>query len=161
MVTFYLGVLVAIGFERMMELRQSARNSARALARGGVEVGQGHLGFMKLLHTAFLFGCGAEVLLLGRPWVPGLGWTMLGATVLAQALRYWAIATLGDRWNVRVIVEPSREAVARGPYRWMRHPNYLAVIVEGIAIPCMHSAWIVAVAFSVINLVLLLILQLL
>jgi methyltransferase len=88
---------------------------------------------------------------LERPFVAVLGYPMLALVVGAQALRYWAIATLGRRWNVRVIVVPDEPAVVRGPYAYIRHPNYLAVIIEGVAIPLVHTAWITAIAFTVLN----------
>jgi methyltransferase len=71
--------------------------------------------------------------------------------VLAQALRWWCITVLGPRWNTRVIVVPGLPLVERGPYRWLRHPNYVAVVLEGVALPLVHSAWITAVAFTVVN----------
>jgi len=150
-VTPYLLLLLAIGAERLVELRISARNAAWAFARGGIELGQTHFRAMKVLHTGFLVACAAEVLLLGRPFVPALGIPMLVLVLAAQALRYWAIASLGPRWNVRVIVVPGAAVVAAGPYRWLRHPNYVAVAVEGFALPLVHCAWWTALAFSVAN----------
>ena len=76
---------------------------------------------------------------------------MLAVVVLAQALRWWCIATLGPRWNTRIIVVPGLPLVEGGPYRWLRHPNYVAVVAEGIALPLVHSAWITAVVFTVVN----------
>jgi methyltransferase len=147
----YLALLALLGLERLVELRISRRHARWALARGGVEVGQRHFRVMKLLHGAFLAACAAEVVLLARPFVPALGWPMLGLALAAQALRYWAIASLGRRWNVRVIVVPGAPAVTRGPYRWLRHPNYLAVALEGVAVPLVHSAWWTALGFSLAN----------
>jgi methyltransferase len=150
-VTPYLLLLAAVGAERLVELRISRRNAASAFAEGGIEVGQAHFRVMKLLHLAFLFACAAEVVLLRRPFVPALGWPMLGLVLAAQALRYSAIAALGRRWNVRVIVVPGAPAVVRGPYRWLRHPNYAAVAIEGFALPLVHGAWLTALVFSVAN----------
>jgi len=149
--TAYLLLLGALGAERLFELRLSARHAAWALARGGVEEGRRHFAFMKGLHTAFLFACAAEVVLLRRPFVPALGWPMLALALAAQALRYWAVRSLGPHWNVRVIVVPGAAAVTRGPYRFLRHPNYLAVVIEGFAVPLIHGAWCTAVAFSLVN----------
>ena len=104
-----------------------------------------------LLHTALLVGCVVEVL-GGRPAVPAwLGWPMLALVVAAQALRWWCIRTLGPQWNTRVVVVPGLPLVDRGPYRWLRHPNYVAVVVEGVALPLVHTAWITAVVFTVLN----------
>ena len=148
---WYSVLLVALGLERLLELRISRRNQAWALAQGGVEYGAGLFRWMKLLHTAFMLGCGAEAWLLDRPFRPVLGWAMLGVALAAQALRYWTIATLGKRWNVRVIVVPGLPVVTGGPFRFLRHPNYLAVIAEGIALPLIHGAVWVAVGFSLLN----------
>jgi methyltransferase len=147
-VGWYLALLALLGLERVGELIISRRNAADALGRGGLEVGQRHFQVMKVLHTAFLFGCAAEVVLLHRPFIPALGWPMLALAALAQALRYWAVLTLGRRWNVRVLVVPGDPAVTAGPYRYLRHPNYLAVVLEGIAVPLVHTAWITALAFT-------------
>ncbi len=152
---WYLALLAVVGLERVGELVISRRNAAAALARGAVEVGTRHFRVMKALHTAFLVACAAEVVLLGRPFVPLLGVPMLVVAAAAQALRYWAVLTLGSRWNVRVLVVPGDTAVTGGPYRHLRHPNYLAVILEGFALPLIHGAWITALAFTVANGVLL------
>ena len=74
---------------------------------------------------------------------------MLVLVVTSQALRWWCIATLGPRWNTRVIVVPGLAAVSTGPYRWFRHPNYVAVVVEGLALPLVHAAWVTALVFTV------------
>lgn len=151
----YLGLMALLGIERIVELTISRRNAAWAFNRGGVETGRGHFGFMKVLHTGFLFACCVEVLVLGRPFIPFLGYPMLAVALAAQALRYWAIHSLGPYWNVRVIVVPGETARASGPYRYLRHPNYLAVILEGIAVPLIHGAWITAIVFTVLNALLL------
>lgn len=147
----YLLLLVLLSLERVVELIISNRNAQWSFARGGVEYGQMHFRWMRLLHIGFLLGCAGEVLLFARPFVPVLGFSMLAVALAAQALRYWAIATLGHYWNVRIIVLPDTPAIGRGPYQYIRHPNYLAVIAEGIAIPLIHSAWITAAIFTVLN----------
>lgn len=155
MVSAYLSLIVLLAILRLFELALSRRNAAWVFEQGGIEVGQGHFRVMKALHAAFLIGCVVEVWLLRRPFEPVLGFTMLGLLVLTQGLRYWAIFSLGKLWNVRVIVIPGSEPVSRGPYRFLRHPNYLAVVLEGIAIPLIHGAWITAVVFTVANALLL------
>lgn len=144
-----LVVLAAAG--RLVELRIAARNLQRLLARGGVEVAPGHYRWMVLLHTAFLIACPLEVWLLGRPFVPLLAAVMLLLVVLATALRYWVIRTLDGRWTTRVVVLPGTPPVVGGPYRWLRHPNYLAVCTEIASLPLVHTAWLTAVVFSVLN----------
>jgi methyltransferase len=106
---------------------------------------------MVVLHTAFLVGCLAEVILLDRPFLPALGWSMLAIVVAAQVLRWWCITTLGPRWNTRVVVIPGAPRVNGGPYRLFSHPNYVAVVAEGIALPLVHTAWITALVFTVLN----------
>jgi len=151
----YSAFIAAVAAERLVELRISRRNAAWAFERGGVEYGRRHYAWMKLLHTGFLAACVAEVWLAGRPFDARLGVPMLALALGSQALRYWAIHSLGRHWNVRVIVVPGDPAVRRGPYRFLRHPNYLAVVLEGIALPLVHGAWITAVAFTVLNAILL------
>jgi methyltransferase len=144
----FLALLVA---ERMFELRLSARHASRAFERGGVELGKDHFAVMKALHTAFFAGCVLEVWLLQRPFLPALGLPMLGLALAAQALRWWAVVSLGPAWNVRVIVVPGDRLVTRGPYRFLRHPNYAAVVLEGVAVPLIHTAWLTALLFSLAN----------
>lgn len=145
-------VLVAlVGLERVAELVVSVRNAAWSRERGGVEHGLGHFPFMVVLHTGLLVGALVEAW-VRRPDVPPiLAWSMLALVVASQVLRWWCIATLGRRWNTRVIVVPGLPPVASGPYRWLRHPNYVAVVVEGVALPLVHAAWVTAVVFTVLN----------
>lgn len=149
--TWYILLVAAVAGERLVELVVARRNLSWSRAQGGVEVGFGHYPFMVVLHTALLVGCVAEVWLLDRPFLPWLGWTMLAVLVAAQALRWWCIATLGPRWNTRVIVIPGAPRIKDGPYRLFSHPNYVAVVAEGIALPLVHSAWITACVFTVLN----------
>ena len=148
----WYGVLVlATGAERIAELIVSTRNAKWSFARGGVEFGRGHYPAMVALHTGLLLACLAEVWIGGRPFIPWLGWPMLVLVLASQALRWWCIATLGPRWNTRVIVVRDLPLVTGGPYRWFTHPNYVAVVVEGFALPLVHTAWITAVAFTALN----------
>lgn len=150
------GVLVVlVGFERVAELVVSLRNAKWSFAQGAVESGQGHYPFMVVLHTGLLAGCLVEAIVADRPFIPALGWIMLAVVLASQGLRWWCIATLGRQWNTRVIVVPGLQLVAKGPYQWMRHPNYVAVVAEGIALPLVHTSWITAVVFTVLNIPLL------
>jgi methyltransferase len=150
-VKLYLAFLALLALERLGELALSRRNAARAFARGGVEVGQRHFRVMSIFHTAFLIACAVEPVAFARPFPGALGVACLGGAVAAQALRYWAIASLGDRWNVRVIVVPGDPPVTRGPYRFLRHPNYLAVVAEIALVPLIHGAYLTAILFSLGN----------
>jgi methyltransferase len=144
-----------VGLERVAELVVSVRNAAWSRERGGVETGLGHYPFMVVLHAGLLVGALVEAW-VRRPDVPAwLAWSMTLVVLASQALRWWCIATLGRRWNTRVIVVPGLAPVSGGPYRWLRHPNYVAVVVEGVALPLVHAAWITAVVFSVLNALLL------
>ncbi|HET9631025.1 MAG TPA: isoprenylcysteine carboxylmethyltransferase family protein [Terrabacter sp.] len=147
----FTALVLLVGLERLAELVVSKRHAAWALARGGVERGQSHYPAMVALHTGLLVGAVAEVWLAGRPFVPALGWTMLALVVLSQGLRWWCIATLGSQWNTRVVVVPGLPLVRRGPYRLVPHPNYVAVVVEGLALPLVHSAWVTAVVFTILD----------
>ncbi|MGK3995627.1 isoprenylcysteine carboxyl methyltransferase family protein [Sorangium sp. So ce1024] len=147
----YLAFLGAVSIERLAELVLSRRNARRAFARGGVEVGQRHFRVMALMHSAFLAACALEVVLFDRPFPGLLGAAALVVALLAQGLRTWVIATLGEQWNVRIIVVPGAAPVSGGPYRYLRHPNYAAVIIEMAAIPLIHGAWLTALVFSVLN----------
>ena len=148
-------LVVLVALERLAELVVSKRNAAWSLAHGGRETGRGHYPWMVLLHTGLLVGALVEAWTV-RPDVPaGLAWSMLLLVLASQGLRWWCIATLGRAWNTRVIVVPGAELVRRGPYRYLPHPNYVAVVVEGFALPLVHAAWITAVVFTVLNAVLL------
>lgn len=148
---WYVLLIAVVACERLAELVIARRNLAWSLERGGVEVGAGHYPVMVVLHTAFLVGCLAEVILLDRPFLPALGWSMLAIVVAAQVLRWWCITSLGPRWNTRVVVIPGAPRVNGGPYRLFSHPNYVAVVAEGIALPLVHTAWITALVFTVLN----------
>ncbi|MEV7118809.1 isoprenylcysteine carboxyl methyltransferase family protein [Kitasatospora griseola] len=147
----YTVLIALVAVERLAELLVARRNAAWSLARGGVEYGRGHYPPMVALHTGLLMGCLLEVRWAERPFLPGLGWPMLVLALAAQGLRWWCIGVLGPRWNTRVIVVPGLPLVAGGPYRWLRHPNYLAVAVEGFALPLVHTAWVTALGFTVLN----------
>ncbi len=150
MIAYTLFVL-AVGAERLVELAVSKRNLAWAFRHGGREYGRGHYPAMVLLHFGLLVGCVVEVWAFDRPFLPVLGWIMVATVLATQALRWWCISTLGRRWNTLIVVIPGLPLVDRGPYRWLRHPNYVAVVIEGIALPMVHTAWITAITFTVLN----------
>lgn len=148
---WYVLLVALVGLERLAELVVARRNLAWSRERGGVEVGCAHYPVMVVLHTGLLVGCLAEVLILHRPFIPALGWPMLAVVIAAQLLRWWCISTLGRQWNTRVVVIPGAQRVTDGPYRLIPHPNYVAVVAEGIALPLVHSAWITALVFTAAN----------
>ncbi len=151
----YSVIVGIVVLERLFELVLARRNVHHQLDRGGIEYGAGHYPVMVLLHSALLLGCLTETWFLDRPFIPGLAFPMIGVLILSQALRYWVVVTLGRRWTIRVIVVPGDVRVRTGPYRFLPHPNYLAVVAEGIALPLIHSNWITAIVFSVANALLL------
>lgn len=146
---WYVLLIAAVAAERVAELIVSQRNRAWSLERGAVEVGARHYPLMVALHTALLAGCLLEAPY--RPFLPWLGWPMLVLALAAQALRWWCITTLGPQWNTRVLVVPGAHRIRGGPYRWLSHPNYVAVVVEGVALPLVHTAWLTALGFTVLN----------
>jgi methyltransferase len=149
--TLYTILVGLVAIERLAELVVAKRNLAWSLGRGGRETGFGHYPFMVVLHTGLLAGCLGEVWFADRPFVPALGWPMLVLVLASQALRWWCIRTLGPQWNTRIIVVPGLRRVTGGPYRLLSHPNYVAVVVEGFALPLVHTAWITALVFTVLN----------
>ena len=150
--------ILLTGGERVGELVISRRNAARAFARGGVESGRGHFPAMVALHTGLLVGSLAEVWIFARPFIDVIGWPAFAIAMLCQVGRIWIIRSLGHQWNTRIIVVPGMALSRRGPYRWSKltHPNYVLVVVEGAAIPLVHTAFITAAVFAVLNAILLL-----
>ncbi|MEU3404472.1 isoprenylcysteine carboxyl methyltransferase family protein [Streptomyces sp. NPDC006670] len=150
---WYFLLLAVVAAERLAELATARRNAGWSLARGGREYGRGHYPAMVALHVGLLAGCAAEA--AHRPFLPALGWPALAVVAVAQGLRWWCVLSLGPRWNTRVIVVPGLPLVAAGPYRLLRHPNYAAVVLEGLALPLVHTAWVTALAFTLLNALLL------
>jgi methyltransferase len=153
--TAFTVVVALVAVERLVELVVSTRNARWSLEQGGRELGAGHYPVMVVLHVALLVGALVEAY-ARRPSVPSLmAWSMVVLVVASQALRWWCIRTLGRQWSTRVIVVPGFSAVDRGPYRFLAHPNYVAVVVEGFALPLVHAAWVTALVFTVANAMLL------
>ncbi len=150
----YLALLGLVAGERGAELSVSKRNARRLLARGGKETGQRLYKVMVAFHAVFL-----PVLALGaiayREPPPAWAWLAVLGAIGAQGLRWWAVKTLGDRWSTRVIVVPRERPVTGGPYRFLRHPNYLAVIVEMACLPLAWGMWRLALIFTVGNAIIL------
>ena len=145
----YLLFLTLLALERLGELVLSRRNARRAFARGAVEVGRREYRVMAIFHMAFLAVCFAQIWISPPMHASALAVIALIGALLAQALRYWAISTLGERWNTRVIVLPSAPAVVGGPYRWIRHPNYVAVCLEMPCVPLALGGSVIAVVIAV------------
>ena len=147
----YLVVGVAlVAIQRLLELSYSRRNERRLRARGAVERGSGHYPVIVAIHALWLLSTLVEGLLRGPE--PPVWWPLpLAAFLLVQPLRYWAIFSLGENWNTRVLVVPGGKLVRSGPYRYFPHPNYIVVAVEVLTFPLIFGAWITAVVFSLLN----------
>jgi methyltransferase len=149
--TAYLLLLALFAAERVFELFISRRHARWAFAQGAIEVGRNHYRVMVLIHTLFLVSCAAESIFVAHAIWPVIAALALLSAFLAQFLRYAAAVTLGERWNTRIIVMPGAAPVTRGLYRWIRHPNYVAVAIEIVALPMIRGCWITAVVFTIAN----------
>jgi methyltransferase len=141
----YLSLLVLVGIGRLAELGISRRNQRQLEKQGVRKIPEPHFRWMVLLHGGVLVCAGAEVLLLHRPLIFALAIPMAVLFVLANLLRWWVIRTLAGHWNVEVMESSRVGVVSSGPYRWVRHPNYVAVVVEIFSLPMIHTAWITAI----------------
>ncbi|HET6436532.1 MAG TPA: isoprenylcysteine carboxylmethyltransferase family protein [Anaeromyxobacter sp.] len=145
------GLLAAVSAERLVELWVSRRHGRILRARGAVEAGRGHYPPMIALHTGLLLACAIEPWLFPGAWPRAVAVPAAALVLLSQALRWWVVATLGVRWSTRVLVLPGATPVKGGPYRWVRHPNYLAVVVEVAALPLACGAWRTAICASLLD----------
>ena len=143
-------VALLVAAQRLGELLYARRNESRLRSRGAVESGASHYPLFILLHGAWLL---AVFLLIPADHVPS--WPLLVVFLLLQAARVWVVATLGSYWTTRVLSLPGAPLVRRGPYRWVRHPNYLIVTAEIAVLPLAFGAWWIAIAFSLANALLL------
>lgn len=149
--------VLMLALQRLLELRLSRRHEAAILAQGGREYGADHFGWMKALHTAWFVAMLAEVFLLDRPFIPWLALVALVFVIIGQSLRYAAILTLGPRWTVRIMTLPGERPITQGIYGYVRHPNYLGVILEIAAVPLLHTAYLTALLFTLANAALLIV----
>ncbi|GAA4716249.1 isoprenylcysteine carboxyl methyltransferase family protein [Brevibacillus fulvus] len=154
MLLFFGIVYVAVIIQRLWEVGLAKRNAAYIRAQGGYEVGAGHYRYLVALHVCFFLSLLYESLQVSR--LPQLWWLPFGCFLLAQCGRYWCIASLGRFWNTRIFVLPGASLVNRGPYRFLRHPNYCIVAIELYTLPATFGAYGTAVIFTLLNLWLLL-----
>jgi methyltransferase len=140
------GIIGLVVLQRFGEIMLANRNTQKLKARGAVEIGAGHYRFIVLLHMAWLM---AVLWLLPSPLV--INWIWIGVFVLLQAARIWVIATLGPYWTTRIISLPDAPLVKTGPYRFLRHPNYVVVAGEILVLPLAFGEILVAIVFSVAN----------
>lgn len=147
---FLIAAIALVALQRLFELRLSKRNERRLRVRGAVERGRGHYPVMVVLHSMWLASTLVEGILRGAS-PPSWWMAPLVLFFLVQPLRYWAIFSLGDRWNTRILVVPGEKLVRRGPYKYLAHPNYVVVVVEIMAFPLVFGAWTTALVFSAAN----------
>ncbi|HTE86247.1 MAG TPA: isoprenylcysteine carboxylmethyltransferase family protein [Dehalococcoidia bacterium] len=140
----YLLLLAAVGAVRLAELGFSRGHQRRLVARGASILPEPGFRWMVLVHSGVLAASAVEVVALKRRPPRALAAAMALAFALANALRWWVIHAMGEHWNVRVVDSVELGVVSTGPFRWVRHPNYLALIVELEALPLMHGAWLSA-----------------
>ncbi|WNF36212.1 isoprenylcysteine carboxylmethyltransferase family protein [Bacillaceae bacterium IKA-2] len=146
---FYLFVFIVIS-QRFIEIIISKRNGHLIKARGGFEVGAEHYKFIVITHVCFFISLLAEVT-ISRPSF--VSWVIIPFCIflIAQFGRVWALSSLGDFWNTRIMILPGANVVAKGPYKYIRHPNYLIVVIEIAMLPLMFQAYWTALIFSIIN----------
>jgi methyltransferase len=145
----FLGLLVAVALLRLLELRISKQHQKEMTARGASKVDEPRFRWMVLLHTVVLIGAAVEVVFLKRPFLLWLAVPAFVVFLVANAVRWWVIRSLGEHWNVQVVDSTRLGVVTSGPFRYVRHPNYAAVFAEMLALPLIHTAWITAVAGAV------------
>ncbi len=139
-------IIALVAIQRLIEIQYANRNTKALLARGGVEAGSSHYPLIVLLHAAWLVA-----IPLALPSNPSISWPLLGVFVLLQAARVWVIASLGPYWTTRIITLKDAPLVRRGPYKFLRHPNYVVVALEIAVLPLVFGEVAVAVLFSILN----------
>ncbi|MCR8935844.1 isoprenylcysteine carboxylmethyltransferase family protein [Brevibacillus laterosporus] len=151
MVTVFMLVLVIVIFQRCIELVIARRNARYMKEAGGYEVAAGHYKWIVSLHVGFFISLIGEVLLrVSTDSIPFYFWPFC-VFCLAQILRIWSIRSLGHFWNTRIFVLDGKKPIVRGPYRYIRHPNYLVVFIEVGMLPLTFGAWKTALIFTVAN----------
>ena len=148
-------LIIVVGIERVVELAVSKRNLAWSKDHGGIEFSFGHYPFMVFLHTGLLVGSLVEIYISKPKLIPGLAWSMFVLVIASQILRWWCVTTLGKRWNTRIVIVPNLARITAGPYKYLVHPNYVAVVIEGFALPMVGFSWITATIFMALNIPLL------
>ncbi len=149
--TAFLILLACVGIERLVELDVSRRHQRHLASCGARKQSDPQYRWMVALHAGVLVGAAVEVILLRRPFIAPLAVAALLLFALATLLRWWVIRTLGIHWNTEVMDSASLGVVSDGPFRWIRHPNYLGVFVELVALPLVHTAWITALVAAAGN----------
>lgn len=151
----WIGILAVIIFsQRMAELYIARTNYSWSMNLGGQEFGRRHYPLFIIIHSGWLIGWIIEAYLVGQASSYWYVWLCL--FIMAQGLRYWCMASLGRYWNTRVLVIPGRASVCKGPYRFLAHPNYVAVAVEIMSVPMIFDAEVTAIIATFLNTMLIL-----
>ena len=147
-------IIAILGIQRLIELLIARRKERIVKSNGAREYDQKGYKLIVLMHIAFFISLISEYVSFGKTlnhyWIP-----LVILFLLAQALRYWAITSLGYYWNTKILVTPNTSPISRGPYKYIRHPNYLAVIVEIAVIPLIFSCYLTSIIFTILNLIVL------
>ena len=149
---FYF-ILVFVIIQRFVELRIAKRNEKIMLERGAYEVGATHYPWMIFLHVSFFVSLLIEVFFFKSLLIPHFSWLMV--FVLLQFLRIWCLVSLGVFWNTKILILPGANVVIKGPYAYIRHPNYAVVCLEILVLPFMFGAYVTAIIFSILNVIML------
>ena len=149
---WYLILVSIVAVDRLAEMAYSRRNQRRMRERGARQVRDPVFAGMVLLHIGYLAAAPLEVAVLNRTFIPWLGFPSLALLIAANALRIWSIRALSVHWNMQIVSSQSLGAIITGPYRWIRHPNYVALFFEVAALPLVHTAWLTASAATIANL---------
>lgn len=152
--TWFSVVFLFVACQRLIELQIAKRNAAHIRSLGGYEVGAAHYPFLVAMHAVFFIFLFVEVHARGQDAAAPLP-LPFALFLLAQVLRVWCLATLGKFWNTRIFVLPGSRPVVRGPYRYLRHPNYTVVTLELLTLPLAFGAPLTALVFSLLNLAIL------
>lgn len=148
-------LVLLVALQRLWEVTLSRRHERELLSKGAVEHAPQQMPWMVALHAAWLIAMLLEVFWFGRGFHVYVAAPALLVLTLGQGVRLWAIRTLGLRWTVKILTLPQEPPVTGGPFRYLRHPNYLGVMLEIAALPLVHGAWMTAVVFSAANALLL------
>lgn len=148
---FYLALVVMVALQRLSELLLSGRNERQLKSIGAIEVESGHFIYMKIIHSLWLVACLVEAYLRLTPPPAWIASVFLLIFIAGQAMRLMAIKKLGIRWSVKIMVLPNHTPVNDGIFKYIRHPNYLGVILEIFALPLIYGSWITALVFSLLN----------
>ena len=150
---FWLLIAILIA-QRAAEMAVARQNEQKVKKQGAIEFGESHYPYIIIMHILFCLSLIAEVLLMNKQ--PSSWWIGIAAAILiVQAVRYWALCSLGAYWNTKILVVPGAELVKKGPYKWMKHRNYTVVILEILLIPLLYQAYVTMCLFSIVNAVLL------